>query len=70
MNDDPNEYLEKLGIVGGLDGLDFGKSKWISNEGGSGNIEIVVTFKLKNQLFKQFDFGEHEYALSASTLSW
>lgn len=70
MSNDPNEYLERIGIVGGMDGLDFSRSEWNSNELGKGNIKIVVTFKMKNQLFSMFDFGEHEYILSASTLVW
>lgn len=70
MSDDPNAYLERIGVVGGLNGLDFSKSEWNSNESGKGNIKIVVTFKMKNQMFPMFDFGEHEYILSASTLVW
>lgn len=70
VSDDPNEYLENIGVVDGMDGLDFSKSKWITNESGKGNIDIVVTFKMKNQLFPMFDFGEHEYMLSVSTLMW
>lgn len=70
MCDDPNEYLKRIGVVDGMNGLDFSKSEWNSNESGKGNIKIVVTFKMKNQLFPMFDFGEHEYILSASTLVW
>lgn len=70
MSDDPNAYLERIGIVGGLNGLDFSKSEWNSNQEGKGNIKIVVTFKMKNKMFPMFDFGEQEYVLSASTLVW
>lgn len=70
MDDDANEYLENLGVVGGMNGLDFSRSQWNSNTSGRGNIEIVVTFKMKNKMFPMFDFGEHEFMLSASTLSW
>lgn len=70
MTDDPDDYLEKLGVVGGMDGLDFSKSRWNSNTSGRGNVKIVVTFTMKNQLFPMFDIGERDYILSADTLSW
>lgn len=70
LGKDPNEYLENLGVVGGLNGLDFSKSQWDSNTGGKGNVEIVVTFTMKNSVIPMFDVGEHEYVLCASTLSW
>lgn len=63
-------YLEKLGIVDGIDGLDFSDSKWIDNAEGKGNIEVTVTYTMHNLMFPQFDFGEHEYRLCASTLTW
>ncbi|MBS6722579.1 MAG: hypothetical protein KH268_06230 [Clostridiales bacterium] len=68
--DDPDSYLENIGIVDGVDGLDFSQSKWLSATEGKGEIEIVVTFTMKNNLFPMFDFGEHEYCLCASTLLW
>lgn len=68
--DDPDSYLENIGIVDGMDGLDFSQSKWLSATGGKGEIEIVVTFTMKNNLFPMFDFGEHKYCLCASTLLW
>lgn len=70
MGGNADEYLERLGVVGGMGGLDFSKSRWNSNTSGKGNIEIVVTFQMKNNLFPMFDFGEHEFVLSASTLTW
>lgn len=70
MDADASEYLERLGVVGGMGGLDFSKSKWNSNTSGRGNIDVVVTFTMKNNLFTMFDFGEHEFVLSASTLTW
>lgn len=70
MSDDANKYLEQIGVVGGMNGLDFSKSKWNSTSSGKGDIQIVVTFKMKNKMFPMFDFGEHEYILSASTLVW
>ena len=74
VSDDPDQYLKTIGIVDGLAGLDFSASSWISNESGSangrGNIEIVVTYRMKNLLFPDFDFGEYEFCQCASTLTW
>ena len=70
MTNNPDQYLKNIGVVGGLDGLNFSKSNCNSNNSGNGNIDIVVTFTIKNQMFPQFDFGEHEYMLSVSTLMW
>lgn len=73
MTDNPDEHLEKLGIVGGMEGLDFSKSEWnsdFSNPCERGNVEVVVTFRMRNNLFPMFDFGEHEYILSVSTWTW
>lgn len=71
LTDDPDEFLENLGIVGGLSGLDFSESKWLSNtQEEKGNVQIVVTYKMKNVLFPDFDFGQHEFCQSASTLIW
>lgn len=65
-----DEYLEDIGIVDGLEGLNFSKTNWISNYGGKGNIQIVVTYKLKNLLFPEFGFRETEFCQCASTLIW
>lgn len=70
ITDDPNQYLEDVGIVDGLAGLDFSKSNWISNNEGKGNLDIVVTYTMKNILFPDFDFGQHEFCQSVSTLTW
>lgn len=71
---DPDQYLKTIGVVDGLAGLDFSGSHWISNETGTangrGNVEIVVTYKLKNLLFPDFDFREREFCQCASTLTW
>ena len=70
VSSDPDAYLEKLGVVDGIDGLDFSDSKWIDNTEGKGNIEITVTYTMRNLMFPQFDFGQHQYRLCASTLTW
>ena len=70
VTNDPDDYLENIGIVDGLDGLDYSSSKWISNYGAKGNLQIVVTYKMKNLLFPSFDFGELEFCQCASTVIW
>ena len=70
VTDDPDDYLEKIGIVGGIDGLDYSQSKWLSNTNGKGNLQVVVTYKMKNLLFPSFDIGEYEFCQCASTLIW
>ena len=70
ITDDENTYLTNLGIVDGLDGLDFSQSKWISVSKGKGDIQIVVTYTMKNLIFPQFDFGQYEFRQCASTLMW
>ena len=67
---DTNEYLLKLGVVDGLEGLNFSQSEWISNDGGKANVKIVVTYSMKNLLFPDFDFGQYEFRQCASTLIW
>ena len=71
ISDNPGEFLSDTGIVGGLDGLDFSQSEWVSTrEGEKANIKIVVTYTMKNVLFPNFDFGQYEFRQSASTLIW
>lgn len=70
MSDDPGEFLENIGIVGGVSGLDFSQSEWISNTEGKGDIKIVVTYEMKNTLFPEFDFGQYKFRQCAYTLIW
>lgn len=68
MSDDPDAYLEGLGIVGGMEGLNFQESKCIA--GGTKDICIVVKFSVENQMFPWMSFGTKEMKLSASTRIW
>lgn len=68
ITDDPDGYLEDLGIVGGMDGLDFSDSTLLAD--GTKDINIIVRFKVKNNMFPIFDFGEYDMCLSASTRIW
>lgn len=70
ISDNPDMYLKNIGVVDGIAGLDFSKSKWGSNTGGKLDVQIVVTYKLKNLLFPDFDFGEYEFCQCASTVIW
>lgn len=70
MGGDASRYLERLGVVNGIAGLDFSQSKWNSNESGKGDVTVVVTFSMENTMFPMFDLGKHSYMLSADTLSW
>lgn len=70
VTDDVDAYLKNLGIVDGLAGLDFSQTDWVSVGEGKGDVQIVVTYTMKNNIFPQFDFGEYEFRQSASTLMW
>lgn len=70
LTQDPDQYLEYIGIVDGLDGLDFSETSWCSAEDGKGEIQVVVKFKMKNIRMPMMDFGEHDLVLCASTLIW
>lgn len=72
MSDDPDEFLSNLGIEGGLSGLDFSDSEWVSNGSEEkANIKIVVKYSMKNVLFPDFEFANsYKFCQSASTLIW
>jgi len=70
MTSDPDKYLRDVGVAGGLEGLDFSQSRWMGNTEGKPNIEITVTYTMRNLMFPQFDFGEHKYRVCASTSIW
>lgn len=70
ITDDVDTYLKNVGVVDGLEGLDFNQSEWVSVTEGKGNVQIVVTYTMKNNIFPQFDFGEYEVRQCASTLMW
>lgn len=71
MTDNPDEFLSSIGIEGGLSGLDYSKSEWLTKgEEEKGNVRIVVEYTMKNVMFPNFDFGQYEFSQSASTLIW
>lgn len=70
-NNNADNYLKTLGVVGGLDGLSFKGSRLITTgTGGSPDVNIVVSYKMKNAIYPQLDIGEHKYIQSVSTLMW
>lgn len=70
VSDDPNKYLENIGIEGGLAGLHFDNTRCLDNTEGKGNVKIVVTYTMKNVLFPDFDIGQYEFRQCAYTLIW
>ena len=72
MSDDPDKFLSNLGIEGGLSGLDFSDSQWVSNgPDEKANIKIVVKYSMKNVLFPDFEFANsYQFCQSASTSIW
>lgn len=70
ITEDPDEFLENIGIKGGLSGLGFSNSECLGNTEGKGEVKIVVDYTMKNILFPEFDFGEYEFCQCAYTLIW
>lgn len=70
ITDDPNEFLENIGIEEGLLGLHFDNTRCLEETEGKGSVKIVVTYTMKNVLFPDFNFGRHEYRQCAYTLVW
>ena len=68
MSEDPDAYLEGIGIVGGMEGLNFEESECIA--GGTKDICIVVQFSVENQMFPWMSFGTKKMELSSSTRVW
>ena len=69
ITDDPDDYLKGIGIVDGISGLRFEKSK-LTTAGNKKDLDITVYFTVKNQMFPILDFGEHEMCINASTRLW
>ena len=65
-SDDVNEELEKMGVVGGLDGLDFSLSTFLMD---GRTINVVVVYTIKVNGFGVFD-QEVVVRQTASTAAW
>ncbi len=70
ITENPDEFLENIGIKGGLSGLRFSNTKCFDNTEGKGEVKIVVDYTMENILFPDFDFGEYEFCQCAYTLIW
>lgn len=70
MTSDPDQFLENIGIKGGLSGLYFDNTRCLDNTEGKGTVKIVVTYTMENVLFPDFDFGQYEFRQCAYTLIW
>ena len=70
MTDNPDEFLKNIGIIDGLSGLKFSHTKCLDHTEGKGTVKIVVNYTMKNILFPEFDFGQHEFCQCAYTLIW
>lgn len=65
-SEDPNAYLESLGIQGGLDGISFEGTTWFDT---SRDLDIVMTYQI------EYDFGvlgkqEKTFKVRAKTAIW
>lgn len=69
-NKSANQYLQDLGIVDGIDGLDFSKSKWATSE--SGNMPVLEVTCVYSQEIKLgvFEFEPKTFKLTAKTGLW
>ncbi len=70
VSNDPDEFLENIGIVKGLSGLEFDETRCLDNTEGKGRVKIIVSYTMKNVLFPEFDFGQHRFCQCAYTLMW
>ena len=69
-NKNPDTYLKSLGIVDGLDGLDFSKTKWASeSKEGMPVLEVTVVYEIKMNL-GWFELEPRKYKLTAKTALW
>lgn len=67
---DADTYLKDLGVVDGLEGLDFSKTKWASEiKEGMPVFEVTVTYEMKMNL-GWFELEPRKYKLTAKTALW
>lgn len=67
---DADTYLKDLGVVDGLEGLDFSKTKWAAEtKEGMPVLEVTVTYEMKMNL-GWFELEPRKYKLSAKTALW
>lgn len=64
---DPDERLKKLGVENGLEGLDFGESKWFDE--GNQDLYIVCEYKIKLKYMLNFE-QSFTFKVCAATRIW
>lgn len=65
-----DEYLEDLGIDGGMGGLEFGESRWAnSSSGGMPGLEVSVVYTIDFHL-GIFELEPRRYKVCAKTALW
>lgn len=67
MTNDPDGYLKELGVVGGIEGIDFSESRWVA--GGEKAVRVTAVYRMESRLM-YFDLGEYEFRVNATTLVW
>ena len=67
-NDDPDAFLKRYKVVGGLSGLDFEYTTFLQN-GTSNLIQLVVTYKVKVIDFLNIDY-EYTFRHCVKTTAW
>lgn len=64
---DPNERLISLGVINGINGIDFSESKWFSN--GNQDLIIVAKYRMKiNFMFMELELPE--FKVCGATRIW
>lgn len=67
-DDDPDQFLKRYKVVGGMSGLDFEYSTFLQN-GTSNLIQLVVTYKVKVLDFLNIDY-EFTFRHCIKTTAW
>ncbi len=67
MTNNPDGYLKELGVVGGIEGIDFSESRWVS--GGEKAVRVTAVYRMESRL-TYFNLGEYEFRVNATTLVW
>lgn len=67
ITNDPDTYLKNLGIEGGLSGISYSESKWVS--GGEYVLRVTATYTIKMKILS-YDLGVYKCRVNATTLVW
>lgn len=67
VTNDPDAYLKKLGVDGGLDGISYSESKWVS--GGEYAVRVTAAYTIKMKILS-YELSEYKCRVNATTLVW